>query len=109
MLPTDLKAEQFAGYPAKARAIVTANLKSLQQLPLSFLASLLREVIDYDFKFPAERTAIDGELACLDALSPAQIKDWFYGFSLSLVDSPAGRIPQSGDGVRRPVALIDRP
>ncbi len=55
MLPRDLKAEQFAGYPPQARDLVVAHLDALQQLPLSFVPSLLREVIDYDYKFPAER------------------------------------------------------
>ena len=81
MLPQDLKAEQFAGYPPQARALAVAHLDALQQLPLSFAPSLLREVIDYDYKFPAERAAIDRELANLSSLSPAQRKDWFQAFS----------------------------
>lgn len=81
MLPQDLKAEQFAGYPPQARALAVAHLDALQQLPLSFVPSLLREVIDYDYKFPAERAAIDRELANLSSLSPAQRKDWFQAFS----------------------------
>ena len=52
MLPRDLKAEQFASYPPQARALVVAHLDALRQLPLSFLPSLLREVIEYDYKFP---------------------------------------------------------
>jgi hypothetical protein len=81
MLPGDLKPEQFTGYPPKARKLVLAHLGTLQQLPLSFLPSLLRELIDYDFKFPAERTSIDHELATLSSLSPAQLKEWFQAFS----------------------------
>jgi hypothetical protein len=81
MLPRDLKPEQFAGYAPKARELVAASLIALRQLPLSFLPSLLREVMDYDFKFPAEGTAIDSELANLSSLSPAQVDDWFHGFS----------------------------
>jgi hypothetical protein len=81
MLPGDLKAEQFAGYPPKARQLVLAHLGTLQQLPLSFLPSLLRELIDCDFKFPAERTSIDQELVTLSALSSAQLKEWFHPFS----------------------------
>ena len=38
MLPRDLKAEQFAGYPPEARKLVVAHLDALQQLPLSFRA-----------------------------------------------------------------------
>jgi hypothetical protein len=81
MLPSDLKAEQFAGYPPDARKLVVAHLLALQQLPLSFAPSLLREIIDYDFKFPAERAAIDQELATLSSLTPAQFKQRFQAFS----------------------------
>jgi hypothetical protein len=81
MNPGDLKAEQFSGYPPEARALAVAHLAALRQLPLSFLPSLLRELIEYDYKFPAERAAIDKELANLSALSPAQMQDWFHAFS----------------------------
>jgi len=81
MLPRDLTAGQFAGYPPQARALAVAHLGALQQLPLSFVPSFLREVIDYDFKFPVERAAIDKELANLTSLSPAQLKEWFQAFS----------------------------
>ena len=81
MLPLDLKPEQFNGYPAEARKLVADNLAALQRLPLSFLPSLLREVIDYDFKFPAERRALENELANLRSLSAEQAKDWFQGFA----------------------------
>lgn len=80
MLPRDLQAEQFAKYPPQARKLVVANLPALRQLPLSFLPILLREVIDYDFKFPAERASIDKELANISSLSSAQISDWFQAF-----------------------------
>jgi hypothetical protein len=86
MLPRDLKVEQFAAYPPQAKALAVAHIEGLRLLPLSLAPSLLREVIDYDYKFPAERGAIDRELAHLGALSPAQVNDWFgafAGFSLS--------------------------
>jgi hypothetical protein len=81
MLPADLKPEQFSGYPPEARKLVTNDLAALQRLPLSFVPSLLREVIDYDFKFPAERKALERELANLSSLSVEQTKDWFQGFA----------------------------
>jgi hypothetical protein len=80
MLPRDLKSEQFKAYPPEARKLVTNYLPALQPLPLSFLPSLLKELIEYDFKFPAERHAIDGELANLRSLSPAQVNEWFQEF-----------------------------
>ncbi|MBZ5650624.1 MAG: hypothetical protein LAO18_09090 [Acidobacteriia bacterium] len=81
MLPIDLKPEQFKDYPPEARKLVTEYVGALQRLPLTFVASLLREVIDYDFKFPPERTAIEKELANLNSLSAEQVKEWFQGFA----------------------------
>ena len=69
MLPRDLQAEQFAGYPPEAKRRDRSSFGRAAELPLSFLPSLLREVIEYDFKFPAERAAIDKELASLSSLS----------------------------------------
>jgi hypothetical protein len=59
MVPSDLKPEQFKDYPPEAKRLVTGYVETLQRLPLSFVPSLLREVIDYDFKFPPERNAIE--------------------------------------------------
>jgi hypothetical protein len=104
MLPSDLKAEQFAGYPPKARKLVVAHLGTLQQLPLSFVPSLLREVIDYDFKFPAERASIDHELATLSSLSPAQLKEWFQSFSQLSLSSKLEKF----DWVNQPAQFVEQ-
>ena len=81
MLPTDLKPERFNRYPPEARKLVTTNIGTLQRLPLVFLPSLLREAIDYDFKFPAERKALEKELARLGSLSGDEFNNWFQGFA----------------------------
>jgi len=81
MVPRDLSAEQFAGYPPQARKLAVANLAVLQKLPLSFLPGFLHELIDYDYKFPVERAAIENELTTLNSLSPAQIDAWFGPFA----------------------------
>lgn len=81
MLPRDLKPEQFASYPPEARRVVVNYLGSLRQLPLSFLPGLLRELIEYDYKFPAERTAHDRELQELGSLSAEQLRVWFDEFA----------------------------
>jgi hypothetical protein len=87
MLPRELKSERFKGYPPEARRLATENIAALRQLPLSFVPGLLREVIEYDFKFPAERKALEKELTNLSALSAEHISQWFQAFgqiSLSL-------------------------
>jgi len=81
MQPFDLKSEQFKSYPPEARKLVTQYLGALRQLPLSFVPSVLREVIDYDFKFPIERQALGRELKVLSSLSSEQTKEWFSGFA----------------------------
>ena len=80
MLPRDLRPEQFASYPPLARKLVGNNLDTLRKLPLSFLPSLLREVIDYDYKFPAERLALEREISNTRGLSESQWKEWFGPF-----------------------------
>jgi len=104
MQPSELKSELFAGYPPQAQRLAVAHIALLRQLPLSFLPSLLRELIEYDFKFPAERREIDREFGQLASLSEAQIRQWFQPFStLSLsqklmdfdwVDRPAQFLEQ---------------
>ena len=43
MVPSDLKPEQFNGYPPEGRKLITGYVGPLQRLPLSFVPSLLRE------------------------------------------------------------------
>jgi hypothetical protein len=106
MLPRELKTEHFSGYPPEARKVVMNHLAVLRELPLSFVPNLLREAIDYDFKFPAERSALEKELANLKAVSasPERQKEWFEAFAaiklspqleqMDWVNSPAKFVEQ---------------
>jgi hypothetical protein len=116
MLPRDLKPDHFKNYPPQARQLVTNSIATLQALPLSFVPNLLREAIDYDYKFPAERKALEKELANLRSLSfektsqqkseqKLEIKnDWLQGFAqialspqleqMDWVNSPAQFVEQ---------------
>jgi hypothetical protein len=80
MLPAELTADDFDGYPPEARKLAVGSLAVFRRLPLTFLPNLLREVIEYDFKFPSERRTIEKELANLNSLSPQEISDWFSAF-----------------------------
>jgi hypothetical protein len=80
MIPADLKREHFQRYPAAARQLATTELHLLQGLPLAFLPLLLREVIAYDWKFPAERKELDQQFAYLNAMSPDQLSHAMAGF-----------------------------
>lgn len=81
MLPRDLKPEHFRAYAPEARKLARESIPALRRLKLSFLPSLLREIIEYDFKFPAERAALTRELVNLGDLSDAQLEDLFSGFA----------------------------
>jgi len=73
MLPRELSAGNFRGYPPQARSLATGSLSLLRQLPLGFVPLLLRELIAYDWKFPAERAEIDAQLKFLGSLSGEQL------------------------------------
>jgi len=81
MQAADLKPDRFAGYPPEAKKLSLDFLETLRRLPLSFLPSLLREMIDFDFKFPVERKALEKELGNLRSLSAQEFTDWLRGFA----------------------------
>lgn len=72
MLPNELKADQFSKYPPQARQLAVTHINLLASLPLGFLPLLLRELIAYDWKFPAERRELDNQFTYLISLSPGQ-------------------------------------
>jgi hypothetical protein len=104
MRPIDLKPEQFNGYPPEARRFAANYIGALQQLPLAFLPSLLREIIEYDYKFPVERTTVEKELANLASLSPEQRKDWFRGFTQIRLSSQL----ENADWVNAPAQFVEQ-
>ena len=81
MLPKELTSGSFAAYPLMARNVAVGHLALLQQLPIAFVPSLLRELIEYDDRFPAERRSIDAELAYLSALTPSELDATFRPFA----------------------------
>ncbi len=72
MLPNQLATESFHGYPPEAKRIAADRLAVLQKLPLAFVPLLLRELIVYDWKFPAERRDLDRQFRYLSGLPPEQ-------------------------------------
>src|ERR1700761_2029825 len=81
MLAQQIQAAKFSGYPPQGQHIATAHIALLQQLPLSFLPLLLREVIVYDWKFPAERDEIDRQFRYLGSLTPDQLSSAMSAFA----------------------------
>jgi hypothetical protein len=104
MLPRDLKPELFKSYPPDANKLATNYLDALRRLPLSFLPSLLREMIEYDYKFPPERKGLEKELANLAALSSQQVDEWFAGFARINLSSNLERF----DWVNAPAQFVEQ-
>ncbi len=65
MLPNQLTAASFSAYPPEAKALAESQVELLRRLPLAFLPLLLRELIVYDWKFPAERADLDRQFRYL--------------------------------------------
>jgi hypothetical protein len=74
MLASQLQPEQFKTYPPQARGLAIGHIGLLRQLPTLFVAILLREIIDYDWRFPAERDELDGQLSYLGSLPQQQLR-----------------------------------
>ncbi len=81
MRPDELSPISFATYPPEARAFAISNLAIIQQMPLPLVVILLREVIHYDWRFPAERATLDNQFAWLRSLSADDRKRVTKGFA----------------------------
>lgn len=80
MLPSQIDPRQFEDYSPQARHVATRHIKLLQQLPLALAALLVEQIQQYDWKFPAERREIDGQLSYLSSLSRPQMDQVLSGF-----------------------------
>ncbi len=72
MQPAQLRASSFADYPSEARKLAGDRLALLQELPLVLVPILLRELIAYDWKLPAERRELQKQFTFLSGLSAVQ-------------------------------------
>ncbi len=70
MRPEALHAETFSRYPQQARVVVTENLPLLRRMPAVLLPLILRQLIDYDWLFPAEQHELMATFKWLGALAP---------------------------------------
>jgi hypothetical protein len=81
MQPSELRAESFSGYPPEARTLATKNLGVLRQIPLALLPVILRQLIDYDWRFPMERQELVSTFNYLSALQSASLNDLVASFA----------------------------
>jgi hypothetical protein len=70
MTPDQLTAASFSSYPPQARQFAIAHLALLQQLPIAVAPAFLREIIVFDWRFPAERHTFERQCVWLESLTP---------------------------------------
>jgi hypothetical protein len=73
MKPAGLRAECFAAYPPRGRELATQYLPVLQRMPLILVTLILRQLIQHDWTFPAERRRLEAQLEFLSKLSKAAL------------------------------------
>ena len=87
MTSRNLQVESFAPYPPQARALAVEHVDAMKRMPLLLAAAILRQVIQFDWSFPAERQQLVRQLDLLSHMDAASFD--------SLV-SPFASIPLSG-------------
>ncbi len=80
MLPSEIRPEQFKGYPPLARQVAVGHIELFRQLPLAFAPLILQQLEQYDWKFPAERREIDHQISYLSSRSREQMIALVSGF-----------------------------
>lgn len=73
MRPDQLSESSFSNYPPEAQKLAVRNVALLRQLPMAFVPALLRELIIYDWKFPAERQELDYQFKFLNEQKADQL------------------------------------
>ncbi|HEX4038823.1 MAG TPA: hypothetical protein VHX37_12255 [Acidobacteriaceae bacterium] len=102
MTPEQLRAEDFAHYPAAGRNFAVESLSLLRRLPIAICPSFLEQIQTLDTSFPAERDTLRRQLDALAALPPEE----FRALMAPLAEMPIPPELQKSDWVRAPDAFI---
>jgi hypothetical protein len=79
--PQQLIPSSFDAYPPLARQAALDHIELFREMPTPFLALLLRELINWDWKFPAERKELERQFVYLSSVSQEQRKLLFAPFA----------------------------
>jgi hypothetical protein len=93
MQPSQLSTESFTTYPLEARTFAAQHLSLLQQLPLPLAIIMLRELINYDWRFPAERDSLNTQFTWLQGLPIAGRHNILAEFSSLTLSSDIASSP----------------
>jgi hypothetical protein len=81
LAPQQLSPASFGAYPPLAKQAAVDHIDLFQEMPTPFLALLLRELINWDWKFPAERKELDRQFAYLNSVSKERREVLFAPFA----------------------------
>lgn len=81
MLPAQLSSGTFNRYPAQAQKIAAERLQFLRKLPITLVASLLRELSAFDWLFPAEQRSLLAQMDALESLPASRRADIIAQFN----------------------------
>lgn len=104
MQPAELKAASFSGYPPQARTLAIQQLPVLRDLPLVLLPILLRELITFDWKLPAERRDLQAQFTSLSAMSAAERTSALRDLRLLTLNESLAQL----DWVNNPSAFMEQ-
>jgi hypothetical protein len=104
LTPAQLTAASFREYPPLARGVAADHLALFREMPTIFLALLLRELIAWDWKFPAERNELTRQFKFLNSVSRERRLTLFSPFA-KLQLSPE---LEAMDWVNAPVAFSEQ-
>ena len=103
MQPADLTAESFKNYPPQGRALVVQNLALLKVLPVAFIPFLLKDALNFDWKFPYEQAELSDSFKYLNQLWEEQRKREMESFvALKLNDKLV-----NSDWVNQPAEFLE--
>ncbi len=104
MQPAQLTAASFSGYPPQARSLAQVQIALLQDLPPVLVPILLRELITYDWKLPAEGRELGKQFTFLSNMPSTQRASTLQDFrslrlnpdlvAMDWVNNPSGFMEQ---------------
>jgi hypothetical protein len=104
MTPGNLQVESFAAYLPQARALAIEHLESMKRMPSILLAAMLRQIIQYDWSFPAERHQLVRQLNLLSHLDA----DSFNSLMSPFASIPLSRELSRFDYVNHPQQFSEK-
>jgi hypothetical protein len=100
----DIAIARLKAFPELARLLLSEHLELLQQLPAPFASFLVREVVQYDWKFPVEREEIASNFKFLSTLSSSDFESLMRPFRSIKLPAPLA----NEDWIVDPIAYSEK-